>query len=432
MNITIDHKSRNLKLAVVLILVFALMIRLIVAVEYTNLFDTMWYRKWALGLQDGFFDVYARTEMPSSNLDLDYPPVYLWFLWPIGRMYRLFPEALDFQPYNMFLMKLYPVLGDVACALAIYLLFRKENLKIALLGMTVWLCNPATFYSSSMWGQTDSIMCLMLLLSFYYIETGRATLGTVLFTVGALTKFQCLYFAPVVILWLIHKYNFRRFLKAAGFSALVILAVFLPFMIGSGDPLLFYHVYTKGGNMYPFYSLQAFNLFGALGLNWTHGTQDIVPLLGPITGFHISMAITVLIVAAVILIHLKGRRHNIWLSGFLIMNSLFILTTRMHERYQIAVIPFALMLWVTTMRRPFGCIFGATSVMVFLNQAMVLLSINNSIDFLGVYDKFMVAFSVVNVLVYIAGAAYCIWYVLSEKLPESTREKIAQKQATIF
>jgi len=431
MNVTFDHKSRNLKLAVILILGFALLIKLIVAVEYTNHFDTMWYRKWALGLQDGFFDVYARTEMPGSNLDLDYPPVYLWFLWPIGRMYRLFPEALNFEPYNMFLMKLFPVLGDVACALAIYLLFRKENLKIALLGMVLWLCNPATFYSSSMWGQTDSIMCLMLLLSFYYIENGRATLGTVLFTIGALTKFQCLYFAPVVILWLIHKYNVMRFLKAAGFSALVILVVFLPFMIGSEDPLLFYRVYTKGGNMYPFYSLQAFNLFGALGLNWTHNIKDSVPLLGSITGFHVSMAVTFLIVAAVIFMHLKGKRQNIWLSGFLIMNSLFILTTRMHERYQIAVIPFIFMLWLTVGRRPFGYIFGVTSIMVFLNQAMVLLSINNDIDFLGMYDKFMVAFSTVNVLVYIAGTAYCIWYAFVEKLPESTREKTAQKQAVI-
>ena len=422
MNINLNVKRRNIMLAVGIILGFALIIRLVVAVEYTNHFDTLWYRRWAIGLQDGFFDIYSRAGM----YDLDYPPVYLWFLWPIGKMYSLVPEALTFEPYNMFLLKIYPVLGDIACALAIFLLFRKTDIKIALLGMVAWLCNPAAFYSSSMWGQTDSIMCLMLVLSFYYLGSGRAVLGTVLFTIGALTKFQCLYFAPVVILWLMHKYGPVIFARAAAFTLITILAVFLPFMIGSGDPLLFFTVYLKGGNMYPYYSLQAFNLFGALGLNWTHRVKDDVPLFGGITGFHISLVITVFIVAGVIVLYFRSKNRNIWLSGFLIMNSLFMLTTRMHERYQIAVVPFALLLWLTTNRRAFGYIFSATSLMVFINQFMVLFSINKGIDFLGRYDTVMIVFSAINFFIFLISTAYCIWYAMDKKTSEYTIENPAQ------
>ncbi len=55
------------------------------------------------------------------------------------------------------------------------------------------------------------------------------------------------------------------------------------------------------------------------------------------------------------------------------------LTTRMHERYQMAVLPFALVLYAYTGRGRWLGIFGALSGITFVNQFMLLIR-NNTIN----------------------------------------------------
>ena len=413
-------RNKNWQTAIIWMAVFAVLIRLVVSAEYVHTMDTRWFRTWVMGSQEGLFDMYARAE----SISLDYPPLYLYPLWLLGQIYRLFPVILDYTPYDLLALKFFGILADVGCAMFIYLIFRNRHFPIAVIGFCAWLFNPALFFNSAMWGQIDSLMCLLLLASFYMLDRGRPYWGVILFAVGGLTKFQCLYLAPLVLIILFRKFGLARFLRAMGAAALTVFAAFLPFMIGSRSPLLVFEVYLNGGGSYPYYTLHAANLYGLLGLNWTTNLRDTAPLLGPITGFHISMALTVLIMAGVVLLYVYGKRKNTWMYGLLLMNSLFMLTTRMHERYQVVVLPFALMLWLTTRERAFLHQFGALTITAFLTQFMALMyNVHRDAPWLPVYETLFCILSAFSLLIFVVSTVYCVRWCLgrggSAVLPDS-------------
>ena len=99
------------------------------------------------------------------------------------------------------------------------------------------------------------------------------------------------------------------------------------------------------------------------------------------------------------------------------MQCLFILTTRMHERYQVVVLPFALMAYLVHKKPRFLALFCALSVMTALNQAFVLLPINAWMPWgqNPVYDNVLSVLSVVNVLVFIWSAYICVRFFVTKK-----------------
>ena len=176
---------------VICILLFAFVLRLCVGTLYSNYFDITWYRTWALGFQDGFFDAYTRLD--TGRYALDYPPLYLYCLYVVGQLYKYLPIA-DYWMFDMLAMKMFPILFDVLAAGLFYLVCRKQSETLGVLAAALWALNPSTVFNSAHWGQTDGLMVFLLLLSFYQIERDRPFLGSVLFAVACLTKMQCLYF----------------------------------------------------------------------------------------------------------------------------------------------------------------------------------------------------------------------------------------------
>lgn len=93
--------------------------------------------------------------------------------------------------------------------------------------------------------------------------------------------------------------------------------------------------------------------------------------------------------------------------GFLFMQTVFMFTTRMHERYQIPVLVMALIAAARHRSRGMFASFGALAVMVFLNQFLVLQQIfaaDKQAGWIAHYDTVVVALSHVNLLLYFATA----------------------------
>lgn len=356
--------------AVVCLFGFAALLRLTIGMSFINTFDTFWYRNWALDLPNGLFDVYTRAE----EISLDYPPLYLFALYPIGKVYEsLTPEGNYY--IQMLLLKFFPLLFDMLCGLFLYRIFKSEGELTAIVAAMAWLCNPSMLFNSACWGQTDSIMAFLLLISFWYLNKGRPTLAAVLFAIAGLTKYQCLMFTPVFLLQLYfnHSKQWLRIGKALLAAAATVAVVFLPFMIGSRDPLLFFKVYLTGADSYPYCSLYCFNLYGMLGLDWSTDIPDTTPFIGPITYQMFGTFLLVLSMLLLLMLYIRGKCRNAWVGGLFIMQCIFMLTTRMHERYQIIVLPFALMAWLTTRKRGFAISYLLLSLMTLFNQVMVLL-----------------------------------------------------------
>lgn len=411
------HASKRITDCLFVMLIFALFIRLAVSIGYYNEQDTLWYRQWAISLPDGLFNVYSRADA----IDLDYPPVYLFFLYILGWIFRFI--GTDCHQYIlMLLMKLWPVVGDMLCGIALFAVFKKSSPKTGLLAAALWLFNPTTLFNSSFWGQTDQIMCLLLLVSFAALDRDKPLLACWLFAVAGMTKFQCLFFTPVFLVELFVKFRVSTFLKGIATAAGTVAAVFLPFMIGSQNPMLFFDVYLKGQGRYPHCTLNAFNIYGLFDLNWVEDSKFI---MGALSLNALSMVLVVLMILCVIAIYLFAHRRSVWVTGFWFMNTLFMFMTRMHERYQFVVLIFILMAALVHKSRKFFYSFVGMSLMTFINQAIPMFSWNsdNSV-FDNYYGGFMFFFSFINLILYIVTTYACFEFMFKKPKLVNERENI--------
>ena len=400
------YKKRILDIAAVLF-AFGFLIRLIAAIGYINEYDTLWYREWALALPDGLFDVYARAE----EISLDYPPVLLFFLYLTGLAYRTVGPEWHILT-DMVFMKFWPVVFDVLCGLALFVVFKKYSYKTALVAAALWLFNPVTIFNSSFWGQTDGMMCLMLLISFYALEREKPLLACLLFALAGMTKYQALFFTPIFLMELFLRNNPKTFLKGIGVAALTVVGMFLPFMIGAKDPFLFFQVYLGGQGKYQLCSLNAFNFYGMLGLNWV---DDSIHILGPITYNTVSLGFTVLIILGLLISYFFIKNRNMWVLSFVFMNSLFMFMSRMHERYQFVVLIFILYAAVKEKHRGLFWCFALTSITTLFNHILPMFHWNTSDWFIDYYyGQMLVVLSAINFVVYILTTYISIKFLMTE------------------
>ncbi len=415
---------RQAVLFVLCLLAFALLVRTCAAMLYENHFDLDWYRTWALALPDGFFSAYARLN--EGNYALDYPPVYLVFLWLVGLAYRALPLA-DYVMVDMLAMKLFPILFDVAAAGMLYLICRRHSETLGLLAATLWALNPSAIFNSAYWGQTDGMMICLILLAFFFVETDRPFAGSILFAVAALTKMQALYFTPVLFLVLWRRYRLRKALGCF-FAALGTgVAAFVPFILGGisrrgwAAVLTPFEIYFGGLGKYPYAALNTYNLYGIGNLNWVYdgksllfGTfnEELGYKVGGLTYNHLSLLFLLASLAFAAFLVWKGREeHSLWLGCFALMQGIFMLTTRMHERYQIAVLPFAIVLYAATRRARWLALTGALSAVTFVNQFMLLIR-NNTINdpqapWDALFNPVQTVFSLLNLVLFVFSMIVC-------------------------
>ena len=89
-------------------------------------------------------------------------------LWPIG----LIAQSGGLGLASEDLIKIPPILIDVAVALVLYLLVkawgrprgRRWAERAALAAAAIYLFNPVTWYDSALWGQTDAAGALVILI----------------------------------------------------------------------------------------------------------------------------------------------------------------------------------------------------------------------------------------------------------------------------
>lgn len=378
------------------LMVFAALVRLMVAYITVHYFDLSFYVDWSTGVTNDFYGAY-------NNIgNLDYPPLFLFPLFLTGKVLGV-GAVRAFDPYMMLAHKGWQVLFDLAGILLLYRVLRREGELAGLAGAAIWAVNPAGILNSSYWGQTDSIMIFLVVLAFLLLEEDRPVWSGVVMAFACLMKFQSLYFAPVYALALLTTYPLKRILQAASAGAGTVLAVFLPFMARSGWALPL-EIYFGGFGQYQGSSLNAFNFYAASGLNYKHFSSKI---FGLIQVDHLSTILLVAAVALLVAVWFTATEKSVWLMGFLFMQTVFMFTTRMHERYQIPVLVMALVAAARHRSRGLFGSFGALAVMVFLNHFLVLQEIfagDKPAGWIAHYDAIVEALSCVNLVLYFVTA----------------------------
>lgn len=344
-----------------LVLLFAAVLRMAVAYMTVHNFDLSFYYDWATGAAADLFGVY------EDVANLDYPPLFLFPLWVTGMLLRL-DAVQQFEPFEMLVLKGWQVAGDLAVILLLYLIFRRRR-PIAGAGAAVlWAVSPAAIVNSSYWGQTDSIMIAFLLAAFWLLTEKRPEAASVVMALGCLMKFQTLYFLPLFALGVLAEFSWRQSARSALYAAATGVTVFFPFVLRSGWDLPF-RIYFGGFESYPGAVLNGFNLYGALGLNYTHVEE---PLVGSLSIDSFSYLMLILAFATLVYLYFTATEKSYWLMGFLLIQTVFLFTARMHERYQIPALAFALAACVRHRSRGLAAGTAALTVIVFLNEFMVL------------------------------------------------------------
>ncbi len=286
------------------------------------------------GWSDMMVDLKPWGFYESGNF-ADYPPIYMYVLWILGAIKRFL--SLEGNALGV-LLKLPAMISDTLIGLVIYkFLKRQETEKTAFFGALLWVLNPIVILNSAIWGQVDSVFSLFVLLSLYYAWDKKFTKSFIWFSVAVFTKPQALFYTPVLLYMLFSdsvypEFKKERFIKSilGGIGAVALgLLLCIPFGLSN-----VFNQYISTLGSYPYFSVNAFNLWSALGLNW----GNLTPL-----GSTLGTVFIILTVAGALLYMYKSKsKGKFFLAAGFICFAVFTLSTKMHERYSYPAVLFLL------------------------------------------------------------------------------------------
>jgi Gpi18-like mannosyltransferase len=274
----------------------------------------------------------ARIYDPHLPVDF-YPPGSLYPLWLSGWIgHLLMPGATGFRV----LVEAPALVADALVALAVFLWARRFRRGMgALAPMLLLALNPALLYDSVVWGQSDAVMALPLLVGALLIVASRWRLGWALAALAVLIKPQAGAAIPVLVAWTLANAPVAEWIAGAGAGAATVAVGWLPFQWGHPAGWIFM-IYGALGNRFKAASQGAFNLLALLG-----GTDvsDRSTVAG-VSYFSLGMMLFAAALALAIWLVLRARRMRgpertrIAIYGvFLALFGMFMFAPRMHERY---------------------------------------------------------------------------------------------------
>lgn len=139
-------------------------------------------------------------------------------LWDLNYKFSFFPSKVVWlweEKGNTILIKLPSIIADVLIGVLIYKYLAKNGNKNAVLAAFIWLFNPLTWYNSSIWGQTDSIVNLLGLLSLIALTDRKFVRFSFWFTLSFLYKASLGVFIPLIAFIVIsQRHNLSTWVKS--------------------------------------------------------------------------------------------------------------------------------------------------------------------------------------------------------------------------
>lgn len=308
----------------------------------------------------------------------DYLPGYLYVLFVLAKIGRLFP----FVPEEV-LYKLPAIISDLFTGFLIYRIVADlKNRRVALWASFAYLFNPAVFANSTLWGQVDSLTILFPLLSLYFFEKSLP-LSSFFLAFGFLFKVQAaLAVIPILFLFWVKKLGFMRLFSYGAVSVAAIVILFLPFLPFDREitelPLFIVERIKLTLGQYPYLSVNAFNFWGLFGF-WKPDRE------------YLSSVFSVIVLSFVSLfsfLRLKGKKEGKWIILALVFAVSFLFFPRMHERHFLPVFaPLAISsvfypsLWLVYISFSFSYILNLRYSFVWLTEDMREIFSNLTIEF---------------------------------------------------
>lgn len=334
-------------------------------------YDIGTYKAWALKLSDPA----APLKIYEDGYFADYPPLYMYVLGAIGALVRFF--GLESSGHFVALIKTPALLADTAVALLLLRATRgipgEDRARIAplFLASLYWL-NPAIIFDSALWGQTESILALLLVASWMHWRVQRLWAASLLIGLAVAFKPQALFFAYVYGISVLVSQPLRSTLTQAALGLISFAVVVAPFALNQ-EPDWILKLYFSTAETYDYLTVNAYNLWALLGWNWARDPGSFLGLAAQTWAMLIAGG---LMTAIGVRTGLAGRQSlSISQRGELYgwawaMTAIafFMFAPRMHERYILNIIP---MLALVVSRREAQWMVLLWSIGVLANMGFV-------------------------------------------------------------
>ncbi|MBQ2614281.1 MAG: glycosyltransferase family 39 protein [Clostridia bacterium] len=307
----------------------------------------------------------------------DYPPLYLYvlgFLSKISTVFQL-PES-----GYLFLLKLPAILADGCLAVLIFQYCKKQMPPTAACLLSgLFLISPVFLYNSAVWGQIESVLLLFMVLSILSLSKKRYLAATLFYVLAVLTKPQALLIAPLFLLALLESRSLKTILLSILSGTALLFFLMIPFspawqeytgfplLVQLFNPLWLLEKYLATLASYPYFSVNAFNFYALLNLNWV-----------PFQGVFLSLLNNLILVigvagSCVLYLKIQDKDSRIWISGYVLLAFLYTFAFKMHERYLILPILFLLFGFFSSKNRKLLYLFIGLNAVSFCNLFYILM-----------------------------------------------------------
>ncbi len=362
-------KKDQIAKGVVYLFLAAALLRLLLAAVYRGYdLDMNCFMGWA----DRLFSEGIPSFYKSEGFS-DYPPGYMYILWVLGAVRHLL--GLDnYSALSIVLTKLPAMVCDLGAGYMIYLLAKERfSEKHGMICAGFYLFSPAVIINSTIWGQVDAVTTLFMLLVCYYVYKKKLPLAYVFFALGFLVKPQMAFIFPILLMGIVDQvflegFSPKKFFVNLGAGLASIGGMFLlamPFGISEVIPQ-----YMDTVSSYPKATVNAYNFWAMLGMNWHEQTEKILGLTCSMWGT--IFIVLIFVAAAIMWFKSKKNSSKYFFLGAFIVVGIFTLSVRMHERYMFYALALLMCLYAVRPRKEFLFSYLFLTVVHFLNVEDVL------------------------------------------------------------
>ena len=342
------------------------------------------YQAWASQIA-----TFGPAHTYQQGFFLDYPPGYLYGLWVVGILAHAIGATGNF--YRV-IIESPAIVADLALALLVYAFMRRGSRpEMAFIAMLMVALNPPLVFDTVVWGQSDSVMTFVTLLSIVSLIGEQYEIAWGLAAIAVLVKPQGLMMLPVLGFWTMLETDFATWIRSG--IALIAVAIIgiAPFQIGHEWNWII-KLYSSTAAYYHETSVNAFNLMALLG----GVRQADSNTLAGVSYFALGMSLLVPLYAFVAWILWRGRTPTrLLFASFIAIFGFFMVAPRMHERYLYPAIALAVPLALEAPEML--AVFAILTITCFINLAYILHTLN-TVVFLDSRDGLAMATSALNVV----------------------------------
>ena len=349
------------------------------------------YQAWA-----GQIATFGPAHTYQAGFFLDYPPGYLYALWVVGLIAHGVGASGTF--YRV-IIESPAIVADLALALLMYAFVRRGSRPaMAFVAMLMVALNPALLFDTVVWGQSDSVMTFVTLLSIVAILGRQYEIAWGLAAIAVLVKPQGLMMLPVLGVWTMLEADFATWIRSGVALIAVAIIGIAPFQIGHEWNWII-KLYTSTAAYYHETSVNAFNLMALIGGLRQADSETIAG----VSYFALGMSLLVPLYGFIAWILWRGRTPTrLMFASFIAIFGFFMVAPRMHERYLYPAIALAVPLALEAPEML--AVFVLISITGLINLAYVLHTLN-TVVFLDARDGLAMATSLLNVVA-LATAVY--------------------------